>query len=176
MKSSALLPVLALAVAALGYANYALMNLPVETSPVAPPAGAVDPNAAASKDLGLNVPVRTIAEFPQTATRPVFFADRKIPERARPKPVAIAEAKEPSPPPPAPLEPLQLVGIMGSGAGKRALVKGAADPQATWLAVGDEFRGWQLRDITNDNAIVEARGQRSELRLYAYGGGKNVKR
>lgn len=160
---------LALAVAGLGYANYALMNFEVDTMPVAPSALPGKTAAHDANDLALPVPVRTIEEFPQTATRPIFFADRRLPEKPKPKPVTVAAAKEPPPPPAPPPEPLQLVGIMGVGAGRQALVRTTADPEGTWLVVGDEYRGWQLVQITADNAIVEARGQRAELRLYASG-------
>jgi hypothetical protein len=171
-----LLPVLAVLVAGLGYANYRLMNLDVDVSAIAVPAseGGKSPQP---KELSLVPPLRTAADYPETTTRPVFFADRKIPERPKPKPAPVAEVKEAPPPPLAPPpEPLQLVGIMGDGAGKRALVRTTMDQQGTWLSVGDEFRGWQLRDILTDNAIVEARGHRSELRLYAFGGAKSIKR
>lgn len=174
-KSSLLFPVLALAVAGLGFANLRLMDFKVDTSPVVPAAASTAGAGQASKELALAPPARTIGEFPQTATRPVFFADRKVPEKPKPKQV-VAEVREAAPPPAPPPEPLQLFGIMGAGSGKRALVRTATDPQGTWLAVGEEYRGWQLREITTDNAIVEARGQRSELRLYAFGGAKPVKR
>ena len=176
-NNSLMFPVLALAVAGLGYANYRLLDFKVDVSPAFPAAAAAPGTGLAPKELSLAPPAHAIGEFPLTATRPVFFADRKVPEKPKPKPT-VAEVKDVVAPPPSapPPEPLQLVGIMGAGSSKRALVRTAADPQGTWLAIGDEYRGWQLREIATDNAIVEARGQRSELRLYAFGVAKPVKR
>jgi hypothetical protein len=171
-KRSLTIPVLVAAVAALGWANYAASSYEVDATPIAPadaPAGSGNPVAAGESVA--NRAVRTVAEFPDTATRPLFFADRRVPEKPKPKPVVVAEVKpvvQAAPPPPPP-EPLQLVGLMGSGNGQRALVRSAADPQGTWLSVGDAYRGWQLRTVASDHAVVEAGGQLSELRLYAPG-------
>lgn len=173
-KSSVLVPVLALAVAGLGYLNYGFFNLNVDTTPVAPTAASTADKTQGAKDLVLAPSQHAIDEFPLTASHPIFFANRRPPEKPKPKPVAVAEAKAPAAPL-QPLEPLQLVGIIGAGAGRQALVRTSADPQGTWLSVGDEFRGWQLREVMADNVVVEARGQRSELHLYASGTGKPAK-
>ena len=168
--------VLALAVAGLGYVNIVLMSFDVDTTPIAPSPASGKINAPDSKDLQLALPARLIEEFPQTASRPIFFADRRMPEKPKPKPVIVAAAKEVAQPPAPPPEPLQLDGIMDEGEGRKVLVRTAADPQGTWLSLGDEYRGWQLVQVTADNAIVEARGQRAELRLYTTSAGKTVKR
>ena len=175
-KSSVLVPVLAIAVAGLGFVNYSVFNLNVDTTPVAPTAASAADKGQSAKELAsaLTPALRGVQEFPLTAAHPIFFPNRRPPEKLKPKEVAAVEIKAPVVPA-APLEPLQLVGIIGAGAGRQALVRTSADPQGTWLSVGDEFRGWQLREVTADNIVVEARGQRSELRLYAPSSGKPAK-
>lgn len=165
---STLLPVLLIAVAALAYADYHIANFDVETAPLAQQevsaARQAPPNALLPP---LIAPPLAVADFPQTTLRPIFFADRRMPEKLKPKPVVVADVTvQPVLPPP---DPLQLVGILGSGSNKRALLRTKTDTQGKWLNVGDDYRGWQLREITSDNAIVEARGERRELRLYVLG-------
>lgn len=172
---SMLIPLLGLVIAGLGYVNFQLANLDIDTAPIlASGAAASTTSGQRATDLTLAPPLRSVADFPQTTARPIFFADRKMPEKPKPKPAAVAEVV----PPPAlpPPEPLQLVGIVGSDVNRRALLRSRTDPQGAWLRVGDEYRGWKLKEITSDNAIVEARGQRNELRLYAFGGIGSPKR
>lgn len=170
-----MLPLLVLVVAGLGYANVRLANFDVETAPLAPPDAATGAEAATRPtELALAAPPRSTADFPQTTLRPIFFADRRMPEKPKPKPAIVAEVK--APPALPPLELLQLVGIVGSDQNRRALLRSKTDPQGAWLRVGDEYRGWKLQEITSDNAVVEARGQRNELRLYAFGGAKTQSR
>ena len=166
---SMLMLLLVLAIAGLGYANVRLANTDVDIAPIVASGTAAGAGASSrASDRTLGSPLRSIADFPQTTARPIFFADRKMPEKPKPKPAAVVEV----PPPPAlpPPEPLQLVGILGADANRRALLQSKTDPQGAWLRIGDEYRGWKLQEITSDNVIVEARGQRSELRLYTFGG------
>lgn len=172
-----IVPVLAAAVAALAYGNYQLSQFAVDTTPLTGADGAAV-KAATGKDVvaTLAAPSRAVAEFPETTQRPIFFSGRRVPEKPKAKPV-VTEARVAAPvvaaPPP---EPLQLVGIMGAGSGRRALLRTTVDPQGIWLSIGDEYRGWKLREISADNAVVEAQGLRSDLRLYASNSGKTVKR
>lgn len=172
-----IVPILAVAVAGLAFGNYQLSNYAVDTTPL-PASGAATVNATGAKDGAstLALPQRGVGEFPETTTRPIFFSGRRVPEKPKPKPV-VTEARLAAPvvaaPPP---EPLQLVGIMGAGSGRRALLRTTVDPQGIWLSIGDEYRGWKLREISADNAVVEAQGLRSDLRLYAANSGKTVKR
>lgn len=145
-------------IVALGYANWSAMNLEVDDTPIlaaqpAPPKMQPKPSAAGTDQD------RPITDFPQTAQRPLFFADRRTPDAAKPKP----QSEETQ----ANLEPLVLIGIKRHGNQRQVLVRSASDPIGTWLSVGDRFHGWQLREVLFDNAILEGRGQRIEVRLYA---------
>lgn len=179
-------PVLASAVAGLGFATYQLSNYAVDVSPLASPAETpagsgvtVAAKSPGGKDGAANVasPARTLTEFAETTTRPIFFSGRRVPEKPKIK-VAAVEAKLAAPvaPPAPPPDPLRLVGIMGASNTMKVLVRTSVDPQGIWLSVGDEYRGWKLREVSADNAVVEALGQRTELRLYASASSKNVKR
>ena len=165
---STLVPMLVSAVAALAYVDYHIANYDVPTAPLAQrDVSAARQTTQDAKLPALASPPLFVTDYPQTTLRPIFFADRRMPEKPKPKPVLVADVKvQPALPPP---DPLQLVGIMGSGPSKRALLRTKTDTQGKWLNVGDDYRGWQLREITTDNAIVEARGERKELRLYALG-------
>lgn len=161
---------LAACVAALGYANYRLSTYAVDTTPT-PVGGA---NSTAGKDLAdkdmataLTQDVRSAGEFPETTARPIFFSGRRVLEKSKPK-IDVVEVKPADvavglPPP----EPLRLFGIMGAGSGRSALVRTMQDPQGVWMAAGDEYRGWKLREIFDDKVVVEAQGERRELRLYS---------
>ena len=168
-------PVLATTIAALAYANYYLMSYSVDTSPFAVSVIPTDASAAnLNETLAALAPAPlSLTTFPQTTQQPLFFANRRMPEKPKPKPPVVVEAKLLAPPPrptaPAlpPPDPLQLVGIMGSKTGRQALMRTPSDPQGRWISAGDEYRGWRVREISEDAAIVEAAGQQSELRLYA---------
>lgn len=154
-------------VGALSYLDLRLWSFAPEIEPIAPPApgNAGLPSPGGSHDADLLPPPRSLAEFPQTARRPLFFANRRPVDMSQPKsPVAAA----PEAALPVSLDQVQLVGIMRTGKAKaRALVRAGADGQAMWLGVGDNVRGWQLKEIGDDKAIFEADGQRVQIRLYA---------
>ncbi|MEQ1697441.1 MAG: hypothetical protein ABL901_16535 [Hyphomicrobiaceae bacterium] len=161
---------LAACVTVLGFMNYKLSTYEVDTTtPVAGSQFALAGTGRATKDLplALTLDVRGIGEFPETAARPIFFPGRRVPEK--PKASAAVEDVRPvvaagvTPMP----DPLRLLGLMGKGTGRSALVRTAQELQGVWIAVGDEYRGWQVREITGDGVIVEAQGERQELRLYA---------
>lgn len=63
---------------------------------------------------------------------------------------------------------LSLTGVIRIGEGDdRALIrrrKGARD--GIWISIGEEFQGWYLRELDLDSAVIEANGDRVELRLY----------
>lgn len=155
--------ILPAAIAAFGYATWSAANLEVDRSPIRAPAPAqasVPPKPAGAGDA----PLRTAEDFPQTVQRPLFFSDRRLPEKPKPKPKpVVAEVKEPV----ANLEPLVLVGIKRQGDMRQILVRTASELAGTWVSVGEQFRGWQLRDVQTDNAILEGRGRVIEVRLYS---------
>lgn len=62
---------------------------------------------------------------------------------------------------------LHLVGVMQTGAGlDRALIRVSSDTQGRWMSVGDVIRGWQLRQISGEKAVMETGGKQVELQLY----------
>lgn len=169
ISSSLAVSLLVAGVAALGYTNYQVGELKVDTAPAIMLAdtSATRP-ATSAKDLliELKPASRSIGEFPETTARPIFFSGRRVPEAPKAKPVMI-EAKAVAVPIPVVLPgPLRLVGIAGLGANKSILVRSAQDPQGVWMSVGDEYRGWLLREINGEKAVVEALGEQRELRLY----------
>ena len=63
---------------------------------------------------------------------------------------------------------LFLVGIIRIQNGHdRALIRSVRDGKGTWLSVGDELQGWQLREINRESAIFETNGRRVELQVYS---------
>lgn len=155
--------ILPAAIAAFGYANWSAANLEVDRSPIQTPRTSQQ-TIQAKPFAGGDAPARSLADFPQTAQRPLFFSDRRVPEKPKPKPKPqVVEVKEPV----ANLESLVLVGIKSHGEQRQVLVRTATDAVGTWLSVGDQFRGWQLREVMSDNAILEGRGRRIEVRLYS---------
>jgi hypothetical protein len=181
---STTVPILVSLVGALGYVNWQLMSHTVDLNSTATHRPA-STQSATSTPRAPAAAVRSAAEFPETTARPVFFADRRTPEKPKPKPQAqvqappppivaapIVAAKEIVPPP----DPLILVGIMGSRKAERVLLRTKTDPEGTWLSVGDEYHGWQLREVLKDMVVVEARGQRSQLKLYSSVSGKTQPR
>ena len=153
---------------ALAYANWRLWSYAPEMGLIAPPAAgdAGLPSTGGPIDVELSPPSRSVAEFPQTTRRPLFFATRRpvdmsqpmAPVVAKPAPEAAALAT---------LEQAQLVGIMRTGKAKaRALIRTGTDGQGVWVGVGDNVRGWQLKEIGDDKAVFEANGQRVQVKLY----------
>lgn len=153
-------------VAGLAYANWRIWTGEVDVSPLAAGVGKAGAAPAAGK-VEAAQPKRTVAEFPETLARPVFFPDRRMPAPPSPKPQAQAQAAAEAKAPLPPLTPLHLVGIRGIGRTQQVLVRIAPDAQGTWVSVGDSYRGWNVREVVNDVAVVEGRGQRTELRLYS---------
>ncbi len=62
---------------------------------------------------------------------------------------------------------LHLVGVMQTGAGLgRALIRTSSDSQGRWMSVGDVIKGWQLRQVSAEKAVMETGGKLVELQLY----------
>ena len=178
MTRSLVIPVLVGAIAALGYAATQLNQMTVDISPLVGSAtsGKNDPLIVKNSAVAASLASRTLSDYPDTPARPIFFAGRRVPEKPKgkvattePMPVVLAAL---APPP----EPLQLVGVMGAGVGRRVLVRTSLDPLGIWLSVGDDYRGWRLREILGDTAVVEAQGQSTLLRLYVSSVSKVAKR
>ncbi len=153
-------------IGALGAGIWYLTGLAVDTSPTSAPR----PNAAterpANDDQASLAPAqRTVAELPESARRPLFFADRRPPSD-RPK-AGPAETQGAKPAPPLyPSSQFQLIGVLsGRSVAAQALIRTTTDGQGTWVRVGENIRGWKIREISADNAVLETGGQRAELRL-----------
>ena len=168
--SSLVFALLAL-VGCLACLNWFLWGFTPETSAIAPtgatPAGQTT-NTTEGGDI--DPPTRSIAELPQTAGRPLFFANRRPADRTLILPKVSATANVPPPPaPPAakpyPLEQIRLLGIVRVGNSLRALIRPSAETNGAWIGIGDRIRGWQLKEIGSDSATLEVNGQSGQIKL-----------
>ena len=150
---------LALVAVGLAYAVQVAAGTDVDISSIAAPAPQPQANAGPAAVVVPQASNRTAADLPETTTRPLFFADRRPPQATEAK---SAASVVPSEPPPA---PLKLVGIARIGGQGMILVRGEKEP-GRWLGIGEEYRGWQLREVAKETARVEARGRMAELQLY----------
>ncbi len=158
---------LVVAIAALGYINWRLWFFTPEASPISAPAASGERGARApGEDAELFPGPASLAQMPQTSSRPLFFANRRLPDKSQSM-AAPKSAVGPQPAPAASLDQFQLVGIMRTGQeSKRALIRTAADGQGVWIGVGEQIRGWQVKEIGDDKAVFEANGQRGQIQLY----------
>jgi len=162
-------------VAILAFANWAALTMEIDTSPVfASPTS----QQALVSELGNNSlsESKTVSsDLSQTLLRPIFLASRR--------PIEPKAVKAPEPPREpqiavTPPESLKLLGtvLFGPGNGK-ALIRSSASVQGRWIPVGGSIDGWQIREVTTDNAVIESRGNRVELRiLFAAEGEKGASR
>jgi predicted lipoprotein len=146
------------------------MEQPINTAPITGAAGSVPGDRVTTIDPGSLLPrVRSTADLPETAKRPLFAANRR-PWVEKPKP-EIEPVKVSAPAaavvPPYPANQLQLVGVMEASRTRaaRGLIRAGSDPQGTWVQVGESIRGWKLREVTSDSAIIETRGERASLSM-----------
>lgn len=152
---AALLAVLA---AGVGYVSQLAGGYHIDTSSITAPEART---AAKPKSAPISVPrTADIAaiDLQETTARPLFFAERRPPQAPE---VKIA-APVPEQPPPS---PLKLVGIARIGGQDMVLVRGDKEP-GRWLGEGEEYRGWQLKKIEREKAVVQAHGHVSELKLF----------
>ena len=161
-------------IVALGYINWRLWFYTPDVSPIAVSAAAGERSArGAAVDSSLTPGAVSVAQPSQTTSRPLFFANRRPPDKAGPT-AATKFAVAPQVAPRSSLDHFQLVGIMRTGRkNRRALIRTEADGQGVWIGVGEHIQGWQLKEIDDDKAIFEADGQRGQIRLYAASTAKN---
>ena len=152
---------------ALSLAGWALLQLNVETTPLLREASSTAPDPALDQyDVTIAPTPRALTDFKQSTSRPLFFANRRPVEAKVETPQVAAQAAPAAQPP----KQLQLIGIVRTGKGPlRALIRGNADLPGTWMSVGEEIQGWQVREISETNAVIEAKGQRAELQLSTSG-------
>ncbi len=166
-SNSSLSLALLAAVAGLGYLNWHIWSSPQEISPLAVGVAAGNSVTAIMPDeKSLLPPQRALGEFQQTKARPLFFANRRPIDRNSPK-VAAAMATPAKIDPLFPLEQLQLIGIVRTGKDKvSALIRAGSDAQGAWVGIGDQVRGWKLREVNDEIVVLESNGQRGEVKLY----------
>lgn len=159
--SSILVPAVWLVVLGLAYWNWTLFATPVDTSPIAAPAG--DSRAAGAKDAEIAMPAAPPGQLTETTSRPLFTASRRpFEQKAEAPPPPPVEVAKPATPP----DHLKLVGVVRLGGGlEKALIRSSADVPGRWVPVGDSVDGWQVREVSIDKAVVEMGGQTYELRL-----------
>ena len=167
MKSAAhrtQLPYLAIVVAGLAYLNWWQASTPIDVSPLhsEPPAEiAAVANEPSEPDAGV---VHALADFTETVNRPLFRADRRppaAPAAAQPGPAVQETAAS------TPADTMRVVGMMRSGtSARRALIRIAGLPGATWVETGGEIGGWTVDAIEADRVAIERNGERAELKLF----------
>ena len=135
---------------------------PVDIGPIAPQPGQTAP-AQGRAALKLRLDGARLADFPETLSRPLFWASRRPAEA----PPATAAAQS-APPGAGASEAanLRLAGVMRVGSGKlRALLVSPEQPAGQWLEEGGVFGGWRLAQINPGGVALEAGGRRTELKL-----------
>jgi hypothetical protein len=126
------------------------------------PARSSSPGAEAQADASELLPdfgdstfsAPTMADLPDVLERPLFFADRRMPE---------PEVAAP-PPPPTPLR-LKLEGIALSGGARIAVLRNLQNNQLVQLEEGGRHDGWTLDSLTSTSASFSRGEQRTELPL-----------
>jgi Type II secretion system protein C len=163
------LPVLALLAlnGLAGIGVWQALERPVDTTPIKGPGQTAAPPRLTSADPGGLIPIpRSVADLPETARRPLFSASRR-PWVEKPKP-EVAAVKVVAPPPvvvpPYPANQLRLIGVIQSNStAVSAVIRVGSDSEGTLVRVGESIRGWKLREVNSDSAIIETRGERVEL-------------
>lgn len=124
--------------------------------------GPTDPLARKADRIDLGV--KPLGAFPQTASRPLFFEGRRYPEReAKQAPPVSAFASEPVGA--AAAKGARLRGVVTVAGTTRALIE-MPSKSAEWLAVGDLVDGWRLEGIDQDRAELRSGSQAVSLLLY----------
>lgn len=159
-------PYLALVVAGLCYLNWWQATTIIGIAPiVVEPTGdaapiSAQPVAPASDAL------KSLADFSETVTRPLFRSDRRPPV-SKPSETPASTVQEP-PPVLSSADTLRLIGMMRSGTqARRALIRVAGLPNATWVETGGEIGGWTVGRIEADRVLIERNGDKAELKLFA---------
>ncbi len=175
-SSSGLTLALLATVVGLGYLDWSILGSSPEISPIAARDTAGNPGPVLMPDEAAIIPVaRSIGEFQQTKSRPLFFANRRPVDRT-PSKIAAAAPKPAKIVPLYPLEQLQLIGIVRTGKDSaRALIRAGTDGQGAWVSIGDQVRGWKLQEVNDEIAVLESNGQRGEVKLYAAAGGQKTR-
>ena len=124
------------------------------------PRAAVVPSASTTPTVDLAARVQAMDEklagfIEVTSERPLFHATR------RPEPTATPEA----PPAPPPEPTLALVGILGEGDARIALVRTSTSPQLYRLETNATLGPWEVLEITDRSVRVLKDGNEQTLRI-----------
>jgi general secretion pathway protein N len=94
--------------------------------------------------------------------RPLFRPDRKPepPPEALPKQESAAERQA--------LDTIDLTAVLISPSAVSAWVTDPGKPRPQRLRIGDEFKGWAVREILEDRVVLERQGERNALVLRDY--------
>lgn len=147
------------------YVNFRIADLQVDVAPLATSQPVTSNMTVPAESFAIDSPELQVADLKETTSRPIFFPLRRVPG-SEPEPAASAapaavEAEVVAPP-----DALQLIGTMQIGNQYKALVRPAGGGEARWLAVGDEFGGWKVKQVMDDRILVMAAKTKSELRLF----------
>ena len=111
----------------------------------------------------------TLAEFPLTPSRPVFFEGRRYPVREAPMPPPVqVVSPPPPPPPPAPIvsaDKLRLRGVMADKGDQRALIEVQGQPPQ-WHRIGEKVQDWEIERIAPGSVHLRNGGRSATLDLY----------
>ena len=135
----------------------ALISLQVLV-PAAPSASASETSLTNEREMpefgdsSLSLP--TLSALGEMLDRPVFYADRKMPE----------PPQEEAPPPPKPLM-LRLQGVALAGGSRVAVLRNTRNNFLLQLAEGEEHDGWTLDEVTSSSARFSRGKQVTELPL-----------
>lgn len=132
-------------------------------------AGAPAPREVADKDHVASAnPLWTIplGRLTTTRERPLFSASRRPP----PPPLEVAKVAPPPPPPPKPVEPekppLVLLGtVLGEGGEGIGMFTILPEIKPLRLKVGENHKGWILRDVKQRQVVVEKGRDNAVLEL-----------
>lgn len=146
--------VLAGAVAVLVLLNWHLAQSPIDISPIAPEADRAAGPRKDGLDLATALDRKSAAQFSETVSRPVFHPNRRPVQRDQSR----AEDSGAGP------GDMRLVGVMKSpDQPARALIRMTNEATGKWIAEGEEFNGWKLREVNARSVVVEAGGRSHEL-------------
>jgi hypothetical protein len=160
------LPALLAIAACLGLAllNWRMLNMDIDTSPIAPGGAGGEAALAQAEGLTAEPGMAANSAFPETLARPLFRANRRPPDPKKPEVAAV----RPSQPQIAAKLPdgLALVGIIKEGGVERALLRAPGSEQGQWVGIGYVVDGWRLSRIESGSVTFEAGGRKQALSLF----------
>jgi hypothetical protein len=145
---------LGLTVASLGYANWRVIQLDLDSTPVA--VGELPSEALLIPALNPPPEPRPLSEFAEIVRRPLFSPGR-LPHQA-PEQV-VAEVSTPG------LPKVRLLGVVLDEDTRRALLR-VPEHSEQWVREGEEIGGWRLESVSAEWVVVVSGERIEELPLY----------